>query len=92
MKEVQLKRRPFCGAHATQPQNVTPGKRLTWEIACAVFCSFLRRGSRAEVIRDWNKRAAIPDAPDGCYVNIFSSRVCENGTLSCVTEHLQKSK
>ncbi|MDE1008183.1 MAG: hypothetical protein OSB38_21170 [Paraburkholderia fungorum] len=55
----ELERCPFCGAPANAPQNITPTKRATWEISCAIFCVAIRRGSRKEVVASWNKRAAL---------------------------------
>jgi hypothetical protein len=59
MMTDELKRCPFCGAHATAPQNITPTKRATWEVSCAIFCVAIRRGSRKEVVESWNKRALL---------------------------------
>jgi hypothetical protein len=59
MMTDELKPCPFCGAHATAPQNITPTKRATWEVSCAIFCVAIRRGSRKEVVESWNKRALL---------------------------------
>jgi hypothetical protein len=51
---------PFCGASAGKPENIRPGKTPLWQISCAVFCSQIRRGTKGEVIRDWNRRSTAP--------------------------------
>lgn len=48
---------PFCGAGVNEPINETPGKRPTWAISCTQFCITMRRGSRKQVVTDWNTRA-----------------------------------
>lgn len=55
---AELKGCPFCGAGARQPENIRPGKTPVWEMSCGMFCRFIRRGTKTEVVTDWNKRSA----------------------------------
>ncbi|MGD2065584.1 MAG: hypothetical protein PVI43_00255 [Candidatus Bathyarchaeota archaeon] len=48
---------PFCGAPAAPAVNETPTKRPTWRIGCINYCVSMRRGTKRDVIADWNTRA-----------------------------------
>lgn len=47
---------PFCGHPASEPHKLNPTGKPTWQINCGEFCISMRRGSRKEVIQDWNTR------------------------------------
>lgn len=50
---------PFCGGPARGPDNENAdGGKPIWAIHCYQFCIKMRRGSKREVIADWNKRAS----------------------------------
>ncbi len=53
---------PFCGSNARDPvrRGVQPGKspRPVWEIECGEFCVVMRRGTKMDVVRDWNRRVS----------------------------------
>jgi|GEM_PF-2564782 len=50
---------PFCGMPAVGPELENPGKgRPNWKIRCNQYCVSMRRGSKNEVVADWNTRAA----------------------------------
>lgn len=66
MSKAVLKPCPFCHSPAEQPEGMKPisGKtmRPQWNIRCGMYCVTMTRGSRAEVIRDWNTRGGVrPD-------------------------------
>ena len=58
----ELKPCPFCGATAADPYKEKPrlGRTMcpVWEISCGWHCVAMRRGSRKEVVADWNKRSS----------------------------------
>jgi hypothetical protein len=60
MATIELKPCPFCGAAAEPPYKEKPRLGQTmkpiWEVSCSWHCVAMYRGSRKEVVKDWNKR------------------------------------
>lgn len=60
MRHVDLKPCPFCGTAANEPvkeqRRLGSAARPMWEITCAWYCIAMRRGTRRQVIQDWNTR------------------------------------
>lgn len=59
---AELKPCPFCGAAADKPyrEKAPLGKtrRPRWEIDCSCHCVRMVRGSKTEVVKDWNRRVS----------------------------------
>lgn len=50
---------PFCGSNVYEARKVNLRGRPSWEIQCKQFCISMIRGSKKEVIEDWNSRANL---------------------------------
>lgn len=58
---TDLKPCPFCGREPHPAERESPKGRPIWIIRCGQFCFSMRRGSKKEVISDWNTRAPRRD-------------------------------
>jgi len=47
---------PFCGHPAQSPEKENATGRAVWMIRCSVYCVSMRRGTKKEVVNDWNTR------------------------------------
>ncbi len=52
---ISLLHCPFCGGPAKQPHKFNTSG-TTWIIECNTYCVGMRRGTKQEVVRDWNTR------------------------------------
>ena len=55
----ELKECPFCGSRATDPEKTNTSGRNVWETKCVHFCIYMRRSSKKELVRDWNRRTLM---------------------------------